>query len=192
MVHWLFQVKKKYQVLQTEETTQKWKGISVSIMLWVGLVSVWLQADTQSLWSRSHMADSCIEKEREIHCFELSSAVITTHKATFPVDPTSSIAFLGPQTQDYGTGFLINYAWQAWFKTFELQTSTDYKVCTSIYTNKEADSGVLRQGSKWIAYTITWHQQYTCHRGGSPRYEVSQENVKTRSRLTRCKATLNM
>ena len=68
-------------------------------------------------------------------------------------------------------------------------------MCTGINTNKEADSGILRQGSKRLAYTIVWRQQYTCHRGGNPRYKVSQENVKTRnapgSRLTQCKATLN-
>ena len=65
------------------------------------LVSVWLQVDTQSLWSRSHMADSCIEKERQIHwrCSKtvLSSAVITTHKTTFLFTPLHLyITYLGP------------------------------------------------------------------------------------------------
>ena len=125
-------------------------------------------------------------------CFELSSAFITIHETTIPVDPTSSLAYLGPQTpQDYGTGFLTNYskdAWHAWLKSYELQTGTEYKVCRGVNTNKEVDSGVLSQGPKRTAYTVTWRQQYTCHRGGNPRYKVSQENVKSRnapgSRLT--------
>ena len=125
---------------------------------------------------------------------------ITTHETTIPVDPTSSLAYLGPQTpQDYGTGFLTNYskdAWHAWLKSFELQTGTEYKVCTGVNTNKEVDSGVLSQGPKRTAYTVTWRQQYTCHRGGHPHYKDNKENIKLRnapgSRLTECKATLNV
>ena len=144
-----------------------------------------------------------LEKESKINedipncCYELGSAFITTNKTS---DPTSSLAYIGPQTpQDYGTGFLINYtenAWQAWLKAFELQTGTGYKMCTGINKNKETDNGALRHGAQQVAYTVTWRQQYTCHRGGHPRYKDNKENVKPRnapgSRLTECKATLNV
>ena len=91
-------------------------------------------------------------------CYELTSTFITTHKTSVPVDPASSLAYLGPQTpQDYGTGFITNYtkdAWQAWLKAFELQTGTAYKVCTGINKNKETENGVLRQGTQLTAYTV--------------------------------------
>ena len=118
-------------------------------------------------------------------CYELSCAYIVTNEPSAPVNPTSSLAHLGPQTpQDYGTGFIINYTqdpWQAWLKAFELQTSTSYKVCTGINKNKEKENGVLRQGAQQIAYTVRWRQQYTCHRGGHPCYKDNKENVKPRN-----------
>ena len=46
--------------------------------------------------------------------------------------------------------------WEARMKAFELQIGTNYKVCTGINTNKEIDSGILRQGTKQMAYTVSW------------------------------------
>ena len=132
-------------------------------------------------------------------CYKRASTFITTKKTSIPVDPASFLAHLGPQTpQYYGTGFMINYttdAWQAWLKAFKLQTGTGFKMCTGINKNKETDNGMLRQGTQQIAYTVQWRQQYTCYRG-HPRYKENKENIKPRnapgSRLTQCKATLNV
>ena len=62
-------------------------------------------------------------------------------------------------------------------------------------SNKEASSGVLKMGAQVEQYTVGWRQQYTCFRGGQPRYKESDGTKKTRnapgSRLSGCTVTLN-
>ena len=50
------------------------------------------------------------------------------------------------------------------------------KLCTGSNTNKEANSSVLKEGTQDFLYTVSWRQQYTCFRGGQPRYKVSKES----------------
>ena len=157
----------------------------------------WVTWQTAAL-KKEHTVND-INKDIPQCCYELAGAFITESQASVPVDPDSPLAYLGPQTpQDYGTGFIINYTkdnWQAWLKAFELQMGMAYKMCTSMNTNKKRDIGVLQQGIKCTPYTVTWLQQYTCHRGGQPRYK-DKENIKPQnapgSRLTQCKATINV
>lgn len=138
-------------------------------------------------------------------CSELKCVNVSSTEATHSVDPSCLIAHAGPQApQDYATGFLYPYStekWETWLKQFSLQTNTDYKLCTGRNSNKEADTGVLRIGTKRQAYKITWRQSYNCSRGGKPRYKVSRSthpkpNLRVRnapgSRLMDCKATLNV
>ena len=109
----------------------------------------------------------------------LNSVVFTTHKTNIPVDPTASIVQLGPQcTQDYANGFFIDYStqkWDEWRRTFEHQTGVMLKLCTGINTNKEASTGVLKMGAHAVQYTVGWRLQYTCFRGGQPRYKESEQ-----------------
>ena len=95
------------------------------------------------------MVDCCVKTVKIFQtCYQLSSAVTTTHKTSSPVDPTSSLSYLGPKTpQDYGTGLLTNYTKDAW-------QGTDYKVCTGINKSKETENSVLRQGTQLTAYTV--------------------------------------
>ena len=93
-------------------------------------------------------------------CSELKSITVSSTEPTLSVEPSCIIAHAGPQApQDYATGFLYPYSrekWEAWLKQFNLQTSTEYKVCTGKNTNKESDMGVLSSSGKRQAYTITW------------------------------------
>ena len=134
-------------------------------------------------------------------CFDLQSATFTTNETNTEVDPTANLVHFGPQSpQDYGHGFFTPYSkdkWNEWLKGFELQTGTVLKLCTGSNTNKDINSGVLRKGSQFIPFTVSWRQQYTCFRGGKPRYDKSKkESKKPRnapgSRLTGCTATLNV
>ena len=142
------------------------------------------------------------EKEEKLPecCFDLQTATYTTSETNIYVDPTANLAHFGPQSpQDYGHGFFTPYSkqkWTEWQKGFELQTGTVLKLCTGCNNNKEVNSGVLRKGSQCIPYTVSWRQQYSCYRGGKPRYNTSEtETKKPRnapgSRLTGCTATLN-
>lgn len=141
------------------------------------------------------------EKEILPQCyFSLDCVTFTTDKTNIAVDPTASISHLGPQClQDYGHGFLTNYCpqkWDEWRSSFEHQTGTMLKLCTGSNTSKEANSGVLKKGSQRLQYTVSWRQQYTCFRGGQPRYKLSKQCKKPRnapgSRLSGCTATLNL
>ncbi len=54
----------------------------------------------------------------------------------------------------------------------------------------------MKRDTQIIPYTVSWRQQYTCYRGGKSRYKPTKEDKKPRnapgSRLTECKATLNV
>lgn len=133
-------------------------------------------------------------------CFELQCVTFTTSETNIAIDPTATLAYLGPQTpQDYAHGFFTQYSidkWKEWQKSFGLQTGTVLKLCTGSNSNKETNSGVLKRGSQVIPYTVSWRQQYTCFRGGRSRYKPNKEGKKPRnapgSRLTKCTATLNV
>ena len=204
-MHRLFQGEEKHQVLQAEKQHKGEKASPCQSCFELGLSVSDCRLTHGHCGPGVTWQTAVLEKDSKVNqdipncCYELSSAFITTNKNSIPADPTSFLAYTGPQTpQDYGTGFIINYtkdAWQAWLKAFELQSGTCYKVCTGMNKNKEAENGVLRQGAQRTSYTVTWRQQYTCHRGGNPRYKDSKEDTKSRnapgSRLTQCKATLN-
>ena len=53
------------------------------------------------------MTEVLDKKKKVPQCYSsLNSVVFTTHKTNIPVDPTASIAHLGPQCpQDYANGF---------------------------------------------------------------------------------------
>ena len=127
--------------------------------------------------------------------------VIVVFAEIVRITTTSNLVHFGPQSpQDYGHGFFTPYSkdkWNEWLKGFELQTGTVLKLCTGNNTNKDINSGVLRKGSQFIPFTVSWRQQYTCFRGGKPHYDKSKkESKKPRnapgSRLTGCTATLNV
>ena len=146
------------------------------------------------------MTEALDKKKIVPQCYSsLNSVVFTTHETNIPVDPTATIAHLGPQCpQDYANGFFIDYSaqkWDEWRRTFEHQTGVMLKLCTGINTNKEASTGVLKMGAHAVQYTVGWRLQYTCFRGGQPRYKESEQTKKPRnapgSRLSGCTATLN-
>ena len=113
----------------------------------------------------------------------LKSTEFTTHTTNIPVDPTASNAHLGPQCpQDHANGFLTEYdgmKWDKWKRSFEHQTGVVLKLYTGKNSNKEASSGVLKMGVQVEKYTAGWKQQYTCFRGGQPRYKESDRAKKT-------------
>ena len=133
-------------------------------------------------------------------CSKLKSVTFTKNETNILVDSSASLAFAGPQMpQDYAQGYLTEYSpdkWKEWLKSFELQSGVELKICTGTNHNKGANNGVLRRGSQLIPYCIAWRQQYTCNRGGKPRYKPNKQNGKPRnapgSRLTGCTATLNV
>ena len=139
------------------------------------------------------------EQEKVPQCYSLHSISFTTYETNVLVDPTATIAHLGPQCpQDYGQGFLVNYTnkkWDEWRKSFEHQSGSVLKLCTRANTNKETNNGVMRIGTKVYQYTVSWRQHYTCFRGGQPRHKAFNEYKTPRnapgSRLSGCQATLN-
>ena len=146
------------------------------------------------------MTEALDKKKNVPQCYSgLKSIEFTIHTTNIPVDPTASIAHLGPQCpQDYANGFLTEYdemKWDEWRRSFEHQTGVVLKLCTGKNSNKEASSGVLKMGAQVKKYTVGWRQQYTCFRGGQPRYKESDGTKKTHnapgSRLSGCTATLN-
>ena len=129
------------------------------------------------------MTEALDKKKKAPQCYSgLKSIEFTTHTTNIPVDPTASIAHLGPQyPQDYANGFLTEYdemKWDEWRRSFEHQTGVVLKLCTGKNSNKEASSGVLKMGAQVEKYTVGWRQQYTCFRGGQPRYKESDGTKK--------------
>ena len=104
------------------------------------------------------------QQEKVPQCYHsLHSISFTTHETNVLVDPTATIAHLGPQCpQDYGQGFLVHYTnkkWDEWRKSLEHQSGSVLKLCTRPNTN----NGVMRIGTKVYQYTVSWRQHYTCY-----------------------------
>ena len=63
------------------------------------------------------------DKKKAPQCYSgLKSIECTTHTINIPVDPTASIAHLGPQCpQDHANGFLTEYdemKWEEWRRSY--------------------------------------------------------------------------
>ena len=139
------------------------------------------------------------EQEKVPQCYHsLHSISFTTYEINVLVDPTATIAHLGPQCpQDYGLGFLVNYTnkkWDEWRKSFEHQSGSVLKLCTRANTNKETNNGVMRIETIVYQYTVgdnTIHVFEEDNLGTKHLMSTKKKRNAPGSRLSGCQAMLN-
>ena len=98
------------------------------------------------------MTEALDKKKKAPQCYSgLKSIEFTTNTTNIPVDPTASIAHLGPQCpQDYANGFLTEYdkmKWSEWRRSFEHQTGVVLKLCIGKQFQQRSEQWCVENGS---------------------------------------------
>lgn len=81
-----------------------------------------------------------------------------------------------PASNNYTTGYLEYANWDAWLKTFQLQTNTRYSIRQGKQLMKADTDGLVRYYGKILSYRAKYTQIYHCFRAGKGRHKVEKED----------------
>ena len=81
-----------------------------------------------------------------------------------------------PASNNYATGYLEYANWDAWLKTFQLQTNTRYSIRQGKQLMKADTDGLVRYYGKILSYRAKYTQIYHCFRAGKGRHKVEKED----------------